>query len=213
MLAGVLDTRRVVVGTNFRFGHRAAGDVATLAELGATHGFEAESVELLEHAGAPISSTQVRDHLAAGDVEWATAALGRPWSYRGEVVRGDGRGRTIGVPTANVVAPQDVLRPGGGVYVARAHHAEHSWDAVVNVGTRPTFEGASATVEAHLLDASQRAQDLDLYGEQLELELLHRLRDERRFDGPDELVAQIHRDIAAARARLQPASSQTPTDE
>ena len=202
VLAGRLAARRVVVGTNFRFGHRAAGDVQRLAELGHDHGFATEAVSLLELDGDPISSTQVRARLEAGDVEWAAEALGRPWTYTGEVVRGDGRGRTIGVPTANVVAPEGVLRPGGGVYVARADHDGRTWDAVVNVGTRPTFAGTTTTVEAHLLDASERAEDLDLYGQRLGLAFLARLRDERRFDGPDELVAQIHADIDSARTRL-----------
>lgn len=202
VLAGPLDARKVVVGTNFRFGHRAAGDVETLDELGTAHGFTAEAVSLLDLDGDPISSTEVRAHLRSGDVAWATEALGRPWTYTGEVVRGDGRGRTIGVPTANVVAPADVLRPGGGVYAATAQHAQGRWDAVVNVGTRPTFDGVTTTVEAHLLDTAASAEDLDLYGEQLRLAFLARLRDERRFDGPDELVAQIHRDIDAAHAHF-----------
>ena len=202
VLAGVLRTRHVVVGENFRFGNRAAGDVAMLAALGEDHGFGTEAVPLLALDGDAISSTQVREHLEGGDVAWAAAALGRPWTYTGEVVRGDGRGRTIGIPTANVVAPADVLRPGGGVYAARAEHAGDTWDAVVNVGTRPTFDGTTATVEAHLLDASEEPEDLDLYGQRLRLAFRARLRDERRFDGPDELVAQIRADIDAARAHL-----------
>lgn len=206
VLAGSLATRHVVVGANFRFGHRAAGDVATLRELGAEHGFSAEAVPLRQLGDVPISSTEIREHLQGGGVAWAAEALGRAWRYTGEVVRGDGRGRTIGVPTANVVAPEDVVRPGGGVYAARATHPRGTWDAVVNVGTRPTFAGTTTTVEAHLLDASERADDLDLYGTRLRLAFLARLRDERRFDGPDELVAQIHRDIEAARAHLQPAA-------
>lgn len=202
VLSGVLDARGVVVGSNFRFGHRAAGDVEVLARLGEAHGFDAVGVDLLELDGDPISSTEVRRHLADGDVEWAAAALGRPWTHRGTVVRGEGRGRTLGVPTANVVAPEGILRPGGGVYAARAVRGEDRWDAVVNVGSRPTFEGRTVTVEAHLLDPGGPGEDLDLYGDELELALLARLRDEQRFDGPDALVAQIRDDIDTARTVL-----------
>jgi riboflavin kinase/FMN adenylyltransferase len=200
VLAGRLGAVKVIVGTNFRFGHRAAGDVGTLTDLGNVHGFETEAVALLQLDEHPISSTEVRRHIEAGDVAWAAAALGRPWRYVGEVVRGDGRGRTIGVPTANVVADDDLLRPGDGVYAARVRRGADAWDAVVNVGTRPTFDGTTTTVEAHLLDASERAEDLDLYGQVLAVELLDRLRGEQKFDGPDALVAQIHRDIEAARS-------------
>lgn len=203
VLAGSLAAGKVVVGTNFRFGHRAAGDVVTLADLGSAHGFDAEAVSLLELDGDPISSTQVREHLEAGDVEWATAALGRPWSYTGTVVEGDGRGRTIGVPTANVVAPDGVLRPGNGVYAARVDRDDQTWDAVVNVGTRPTFDGTTTTVEAHLLGTDNDPGTLDLYGQRLRITFLTRLRDERRFAGPDELVAQIHADINAARRYVE----------
>lgn len=204
VLAGSLDAVHVVVGTNFRFGHRAAGDVATLTELGSTHGFDTAGVELLDHDGVPISSTEIRAHLADGDVVWAAGALGRPWRYTGEVVRGDGRGRTIDVPTANVAAPASLARPGEGVYAGWAQHGTRTWGAVVNVGTRPTFDGVTTTVEAHLLDVEDgpEAGGPDLYGERLSLAFLERLRDERRFDGPDELVAQIHADIDAARAHL-----------
>ena len=198
VLAGSLAAGKVVVGTNFRFGHLAAGDVVTLADLGSAHGYDAEAVSLLELDGHPISSTQVRQHLEAGDVEWATEALGRPWSYTGEVVRGDGRGRTIGVPTANVVAPEGVLRPGTGVYAVHVESGDEAWDAVVNVGTRPTFDGTTTTVEAHLLGTDNDPATLDLYGRRLRITFLTRLRDERRFSGPDELVAQIHADIDSA---------------
>lgn len=198
VLAGALQARGVVVGTNFRFGHRAAGDVDTLADLGEVRGFDVDAVDLLEHDGATVSSTQVRRHLADGDLAWATAALGRPWTYTGTVVAGEGRGRTIGVPTANVMAPDAVLRPGGGVYAARARVADRHWDAVVNVGTRPTFDGHGITVEAHLLGTTNDPADLDLYGVELTLEFLARLRDEQRFDGPDALVAQIRKDVERA---------------
>ena len=199
VLAGALQARRVVVGANFRFGHRAAGDVTTLTERGAVHGFDAEAVALVDLDGAPISSTEIREHLERGDVEWAARALGRPFAVEGPVVHGDGRGRSIGIPTANVEVDDRMQVPAGGVYAGRACvvGGAEEWPCVINIGTRPTFSGTTVSVEAHLLDAEP-----DLYGEHLEVAFEVRLRDERRFDGPDELVAQIHRDIETARARL-----------
>lgn len=235
VLAEPLVARRVVVGTNFRFGHRAAGDVTTLVELGDEHGFTTEAVAVIELDGFPISSSAVRGRLAEGDLEWANRALGRPHAVSGEVVRGEGRGRTIGIPTANVDAGE-LLVPGAGVYAGHAEvvgpggtgGAEGSgdvegvrnvegaegvgdvegvddpadvggarWPCVTNVGIRPTFQGVGRTVEVHLLDASP-----DLYGQRLRVTFEHRLRAERRFDGPDELVAQIRQDVAEARTRL-----------
>lgn len=188
---------KVVVGTNFRFGHRAAGDVVVLAEGGERHGYEVEAVTLLELDGEPISSSSVRDRLAAGDVAWSTKALGRAHEIVGDVVPGDGRGRTIGVPTANVAVGDGLLVPGNGVYAGHARAGERRWPCVTNVGTRPTFDGTGVTVEAHLLDA-----DVELYGERLAVSFEHRLRGERKFDGPDELVAQIRRDLDEARGLL-----------
>lgn len=204
VLAGRLGATVVVVGENFRFGHRAAGDVEVLAALGADRGFEVVARPLLDLGERPVSSSAIRRAIGRGEVEWAAEALGRPWEHVGEVVRGDGRGRTIDVPTANVAAPENLVRPGGGVYAARARHGDDVWDAVVNVGTRPTFDGTATTVEAHLLDTARgpEAGGPDLYGRTLSLALLTRLRDERRFDGPDELVAQIHADVEQAREHL-----------
>ncbi len=204
VLAGRLGAVEVVVGTNFRFGHRAAGDVAALGDLGERYGFTTHAVTLLDHDGRAVSSSSIRRAVERGDVAWAAAALGRPWRHVGEVVRGDGRGRTIDLPTANVHAPAGMVRPGGGVYAARARHRDDTWDAVVNVGTRPTFDGDTTTVEAHLLDAAPgpEAGGPDLYGETLELEFLARLRDEQRFDGPEALVAQIRADVDTARAHF-----------
>lgn len=197
VLVEPLRAARVVVGTNFRFGHRAAGDVVVLNDLGALHGFGTEAVALLQLGDVPLSSTEVRGALARGDVAWAAEALGRPWELVGEVVRGDGRGRTIGVPTANVVGDPGTIRPAGGVYAGRARVDGALHDCVVNVGTRPTFDGTTTTVEAHLLDV-----DMDLYGQRIGVAFVDRVRDERRFDGPDELVAQIRADVEAARGML-----------
>ena len=197
VLVRPMGTRRIIVGTNFRFGHRAAGDVVTLVEEGERHGFEVEAVTLLELDGVAISSSTVREHLADGRLDWANRALGRPYHVRGEVVRGDGRGRTIGVPTANVAVPAGRLVPANGVYAGTASAEGRTWPAVTNVGLRPTFAGTERTVEAHLLDA-----EADLYDRELTVTFAHRLRDEQRFDGVDALVAQIHADIDQARVLL-----------
>jgi riboflavin kinase / FMN adenylyltransferase len=197
VLVGRLAPLKVVVGTNFRFGHKAAGDVVVLAEGGEQHGYEVEAVTLLELDGEPISSSTIRDRLAAGDVAWPTRALGRPYEVVGEVVAGEGRGRTIGVPTANVAPAGGLLVPANGVYAGHARLGERSWPCVTNVGTRPTFDGRGVTVESHLLDVEE-----ELYGQRLAVSFEHRLRGERKFDGPDELVAQIRRDLDTARELL-----------
>jgi riboflavin kinase / FMN adenylyltransferase len=197
VLVGRLAPLKVVVGTNFRFGHKAAGDVVALAEGGEQHGYEVEAVTLLELDGEPISSSAIRDRLADGDVAWPTRALGRPYEVVGEVVAGEGRGRTIGVPTANVAPAGGLLVPANGVYAGHARLGERSWPCVTNVGTRPTFDGRDVTVESHLLDVEE-----ELYGQRLAVSFEHRLRGERKFDGPDELVAQIRRDLDAARELL-----------
>lgn len=195
--------REVVVGDNFRFGHKAAGDVEVLTALGETHGFAVRARGLRRMEARPVSSTQIRRSLEEGDVAWARGALGRPHVLDGTVVRGAGRGRTIGVPTANLEVDPRLLVPARGVY---AGHVEIDPDpgtagtllpAVMNVGVRPTFGAEQPVVEAHVLDGEP-----DLYGRHLAVWFAHRLRDERRFPGPDALVAQIHRDIARARDLL-----------
>lgn len=188
---------KVVVGTNFRFGHKAAGDVTTLTEGGERHGYEVEAVSLLELDGEPISSSTIRERLARGDVAWCARALGRPHEVVGEVVAGEGRGSTIGVPTANVAPAPGLAVPANGVYAGHARAAGDRWPCVTNVGTRPTFDGTGVRVEAHLLDA-----EVELYGRWLAVGFEHRLRGEQRFSGPQELVAQIGRDVDEARQRL-----------
>lgn len=188
---------RVIVGTNFRFGHRAVGDVVTLVEQGEVHGFEVEAVALLELDGRPISSTAVREHLQAGEVDWVRRALGRAATLTGRVVPGDGRGTTIGVPTANLALPVGLALPADGVYAGHAEVAGERLPAVTNVGRRPTFDGQGRTVEVHLIGTGR-----DLYDRELAISFETRLRGERRFDGPEALVAQIRADIAAARGHL-----------
>jgi riboflavin kinase / FMN adenylyltransferase len=197
VLVDRLQAVQVIVGSNFRFGHKASGNVVTLNDAGATYGFHTEAVTLLDLDGVPISSTAVRDHLARGELGWANRAMGRAFSLAGEVVPGDGRGRTIGVPTANLAVAEGVLVPANGVYAGHATVDGVEHPCVTNVGIRPTFDGTGRTVEVHLLDA-----DPDLYGRDLRVTFEHRLRDERRFADVDELVARIRADIAEARELL-----------
>ncbi len=198
VLADALGARRVVVGSNFRFGRARQGDVGQLEALGRTLGFSVRAVEPVWHLGGPISSSRVREALARGEVASARELLGRSFFVDGVVMRGEGRGRVLGIPTANLEVANETL-PGTGVYACRVRLADGaSWPAVANLGRRPTFGGEGPTLEAHLLDFEG-----DLYGNRLRLAFVERLRDERRFPGPDALVAQIRADVAAARRVLE----------
>jgi riboflavin kinase/FMN adenylyltransferase len=206
VLAQALGARALVVGTGFRFGHGRAGDARLLARLGETLGLEVTAVPPVEQDGAPISSTRIRREIEAGRVEPARALLGRPFFVDGTVVRGEGRGRTLGIPTANLDVINETL-PARGVYAGWCQPldpVDARWPAVVNLGTRPTFGGGDATVEAHILD-----QDLDLYGRRVRLEFAARVRDEQRFPGPDALAGQIRRDVERARALLDEGQGRT----
>lgn len=197
VLAGPLQAREVLIGTNFRFGHGAAGDVEMLRRVGPQHGFEVEAIDLVDVAGREVSSTAIREAIAAGRVADAAASLGRAHRVVGPVVRGDGRGAGIGIPTANVAVPDGIAVPALGVYATRTVVDDEAHDSVTNVGTRPTFGGEHVTIECHLLDAN-----LDLYGRRVAVAFVERLRDERHFDGVEELVEAIRGDILAARRVL-----------
>ena len=191
VLIGRLQAEHVSVGENFRFGHRAEGDPAMLA---AEARFATRVVPLVEVDGEIVSSSHIRALVLAGDVSHARRFLGAPFAVRGEVVRGDQRGRTLGFPTANLIPDEALVCPGHGVYAAHADGAP----AAVNVGVRPTFgTGRSVLIEAYLLD-----QDVDLYGRELTVEFLERLRGERRFDSAEALVEQMHEDVQRSRAIL-----------
>ncbi len=193
---------RVVVGENFRFGYRAAGDVALLAELGEKYDFTAEGVPLLADDGVTISSSGIREKLAAGDVAAAARDLGRPHRVEGVVVRGQQRGKALGFPTANLEMPPHTAIPADGVYAGwltsldPGGRAQERWPAAISVGTNPTFDGTEHSVEAYALDRD----DLDLYGTHVAVDFVARLRGMVRFDSVGELVAQMHRDVDAARA-------------
>ena len=206
VLVDRLHARRVIVGEDFRFGHRAAGDVALLAELGEKYDFTAEGVPLVADDGQRISSTEIRERLAEGDVGGATRDLGRPHRVEGVVVRGHQRGRALGFPTANLETMPHTAIPADGVYAGwlislDADGAEEErWPAAISVGTNPTFDGQVQTVEAYALDRD----DLDLYGRHMAADFVTRIRGQARFDSVPELVEQMGRDVAQARTALDP---------
>ncbi|MCP3782543.1 bifunctional riboflavin kinase/FAD synthetase [Micromonospora sp. A3M-1-15] len=185
----------VVVGDNFRFGHRAAGDVALLERLGRTFGFGVEGAPLVAEAGTVFSSTYIRSCVDAGDVTAAAAALGRPHRVEGVVVRGDQRGRELGYPTANLLTHRYAAVPADGVYAARlVRRGGEPLAAAVSIGTNPTFSGRERRVEAYALDFSG-----DLYGERLALDFVAHLREQRTYDAIEPLVAQIAEDVERTR--------------
>ena len=197
VLSKCLRAAAVVVGTNFRFGRGRSGDPAALARLGATLGFRVRSIDPVLHDGQPISSTRIRAALAAGDVAEAERMLGRRFFVDGTVVAGDGRGRTIGFPTANLEPVNETL-PAAGVYACLlATEGGPARPAVANLGQRPTFGPGARRLEVHVLDFSG-----DLYGARARVGFVARLRDEKRFGGPEELAAQIADDVARARQLL-----------
>ncbi|MDG4837346.1 bifunctional riboflavin kinase/FAD synthetase [Micromonospora sp. WMMD967] len=189
----------VVVGANFRFGHRAAGDVALLEQLGRTFGFGVEGGPLVAEDGTVFSSTYIRSCVDAGDVGAAAAALGRPHRLEGVVVRGDQRGRELGFPTANLLCHRYAAVPADGVYAARLirRGQREALMAAVSVGTNPTFSGRERRVEAYALDFSG-----DLYGERLALDFVAHLRGQVRYDSIEPLIAQMEQDVTRTRHAL-----------
>ncbi|MBR8743802.1 bifunctional riboflavin kinase/FAD synthetase [Nocardiopsis sp. MG754419] len=212
ILVDRLGAAAVVVGEDFRFGHRVAGNVATLTELGVRCGFSVDGVRLVAE-GDTITSTRVRELLATGDVAGAAALLGRPHRVSGEIVHGAARGRELlGFPTANMdLAPQTAV-PGDGVYAGWLGRAEPAtgagsrWPAAISVGTNPTFDGAERTVEAYALDRD----DLELYGLSMTVDFSARIRGQERFDGIDELIVAMRRDVDRCRDLLTAESGRTP---
>ena len=195
ILVRTLGAREVVVGFNHTFGHDALGTAALLAELGPRRGFTARVLPPLRFQGQTVSSGAIRHLLGEGDAARAAELLGHPYAITGTVMRGAGRGRTLGFPTANL-KPDRPLVLAAGVYGARASWEGGAADAVVNVGYRPTFGENQYWVEAYLLDFSG-----DLYDRTLRIEFLERIRPEMKFSGVDALKAQVMADIEAARAR------------
>lgn len=194
VLVGDIGAEIVVVGENFRFGHKAAGDVEDLAALMRERGGEAYAVPVKSEGGrGAISSTRIRELLSAGEVGEAGMLLGRPYVIRGEVTKGDGRGRSIGYPTANVVPDPVQLVPARGVYAGFVRVGDRWHPACTNVGLAPTFARNEERVEAHLIGF-----DENLYGRVVDVSFVERIRAEKKFSGVEELVEQIGRDVEEA---------------
>src|SRR5690606_17090891 len=214
LLVDRLAVREVWVGPGFRFGKGRTGDLDVLRALGETHGFSADEVATVMDGSERVSSTRIREALVAGDFATAERLLGRPYAIAGCVVHGRQLGRALGYPTANLrhARRSPAL---SGIFAGRVHGVEaQPWPSVISFGTRPTVDGGGEPLlEAHLFDFRG-----DLYGHRITIEFVTRLRDEVKFDGLPELVAQMHRDAAAARAALKQAdtamhSDSTPPDK
>lgn len=208
LLVEKLHVAEVVIGDNFTFGKKAAGDIETMRELGGRFGFEVDGVKLLGEHAVTFSSTYIRACVDAGDMDAAAEALGRPHRVEGVVVHGDGRGRELGFPTANVAPPMHAAIPADGVYagwftvlapgatVGTTRPGKRAM-AAISVGTNPTFSGRTRTVEAFVLD-----HDADLYGQHVAVDFVRNLRAMRRFDSIEDLVAEIDRDVELTRQVL-----------
>jgi len=187
----------LVIGPDFALGRGREGDVASLRALGREMGFTVEVVKPLVLEGLPVSSTAIRGALAHGDMKTTSKLLGRPYRLSGPVVGGTERGHGLGFPTANIGVDADQALPGDGVYATLAHLDDRTYEAVANIGVRPTFNGGDRTVEVFLMDF-----DGDIYGRDLSIELIDRLRGEVKFTSAHELSQQIGADVREARAIL-----------
>ncbi len=196
ILVEKLQARAVLVGDNFRFGHRASGSTTTLRELGERYGFETEVAGAVCLRGKIVSSSEIRNLLAVGNVALACRLLKRPYALEGEVIKGHGIGSKQTVPTLNLDTAAEVL-PATGVYVTRTHDLvdKRKWDSITNVGFRPTFEGDQLTIETYLLSPFSGATP-----SRIRVEFLHRVRAERKFPSPEALKAQIMKDVGRAQA-------------
>jgi riboflavin kinase/FMN adenylyltransferase len=197
VLVDRLHAAEVVVGSNFTFGHHAAGDVPMLSALGARFGFAVQGLDLISNNDVTFSSTYIRACIDAGDVAAAAAALGRPHRIEGVVVHGDHRGRELGFPTANIATAEWAALPADGVYAGHFVLGKRSLPSAISVGTNPTFSGRERTVEAYVLDVTE-----DFYGFDVGLDLEYWLRGQERFTDIDQLMVQIGQDVERTRELL-----------
>ena len=195
LLVQELEMRLLVVGPDFALGRNRAGTIGVMREIGERLGFRVEVAPLLAEADEKVGSSAIRQALAAGDVERVGRLLGRPFSLRGPVVAGDRRGRTLGFPTANMAIGLDRALPTYGIYVTRAYVQESAYESCTSIGIRPTFDvEPRPVVETFILDF-----DEEIYGREMQIDLLHRLRGEERFASAEELIAQMEKDVGATR--------------
>jgi riboflavin kinase/FMN adenylyltransferase len=194
-----LRTQHVVVGADFTFGFKALGTPEMLVEVGPAHGFTAERVDLVHLGGRRVSSSSIREALSVGDLDWPERALGRRFVLDGTVVRGAGRGTSLGWPTANLRTLPRLLLPGSGIYAGRARVPAGEWVAAISVGTNPTFGVEPLHVESYLLDFEG-----DLLGQPMGIEFWVRLRHEERFRTPEELAEVIADDVRRTRELVPP---------
>ena len=190
ILIGFLGVKQVIVGFNYTFGWKAKGNADYLKDLGKVYGFDVHISMPVEINGVTVSSTEIRTALAKGNIETASDMLGRPFSIKGKVIKGDNRGKLLGYPTVNLDVSDDFALPKQGVYAAFIYFNDRLFKAVTNIGMRPTFYGKNVTVETHILGF-----DGDLYGANLRVLFCKRLRDEKKFGSSDELIYQISKDI------------------
>ncbi len=199
-LCDLLGAKEIFVGYNYRFGRGREGTATTLRAMGEEFGFRVNEINQVSLNGEVISSTRIRQMLMAGEIEHAARLLGRHYAITGIVIRGDGRGKELGFPTANIASKHDII-PAGGVYAVKLSARDTCYDGVVNIGLRPTFNSKSLAIEAHFFDFNE-----DLYGEEVTIYFVRKLRQERRFDSADALIAQIKKDISEAREALEAAA-------
>jgi len=199
ILVGRLSVKELVIGYDHGFGKDRSGDADTLRGMGSELGFDVDVVAPVETAGDAISSTRVRAAVEAGRLSEATACLGRPYSLRGIVARGDGRGRHLGFPTANLHVPEsDKLIPPPGIYAVRGALRSGTYQGALHLGPRPTFRGSPPTIELHILDFEG-----DIYGEEVRVDFVRRLRDVEPFSSVAALVEQMQEDVERARRVLR----------
>lgn len=191
-----LNARQVIIGYDWQFGKGRSGNAEALKQLGNRHQFGVTIVGPVQLRGKPVHSTRVREAIAASHLDLTVELLGRRYSIMGEVVKGQGRGRQIGFPTANIDAGNQMLPP-SGVYAIQVKLERCLFDGILNMGTRPTFDEEKFQIESHLFDFERM-----IYGKKIEIFFIEKIRDEQRFPNPEMLVAQIKQDVAAAKAIL-----------